>query len=66
METSNAVLIMAILSIDHVQIAMPPGQEDQARAFYVGVLGFTELLKPAELDRAGLEKLFFNPSFFAS
>ena len=26
-------------SIDHVQLAMPPGEEDRARAFYVDVLG---------------------------
>jgi catechol 2,3-dioxygenase-like lactoylglutathione lyase family enzyme len=44
---------MPIFSIDHVQIAMPPGQEDQARAFYVGLLGFTEIPKPPELAKRG-------------
>jgi catechol 2,3-dioxygenase-like lactoylglutathione lyase family enzyme len=44
---------MTILSIDHVQIAMPAGQEDQARAFYVDVLGFIEIPKPAELAKRG-------------
>ena len=44
---------MSILSIDHVQIAMPVGDEEQARAFYVGVLGFTEIPKPEELARRG-------------
>ncbi|MGE5375471.1 MAG: VOC family protein [Bacteroidota bacterium] len=44
---------MAILSIDHVQIAMPMGEEEQARAFYAGVLGFTEIPKPAELAKRG-------------
>ena len=44
---------MPILSIDHVQIAMPPGKEDQARAFYAGILGFTEIPKPAELAKRG-------------
>jgi len=44
---------MTILSIDHVQIAMPAGQEDKARAFYAGVLGFTEIPKPAELAKRG-------------
>jgi catechol 2,3-dioxygenase-like lactoylglutathione lyase family enzyme len=44
---------MSILSIDHIQIAMPAGQEDQARAFYVDVLGFTEIPKPAELAKRG-------------
>ncbi len=42
-----------ILSIDHVQIAMPGGEEDRARAFYVEVLGFSEIAKPAELARRG-------------
>ncbi len=44
---------MSILSIDHIQIAMPAGQEDQARAFYVDVLGFTEIPKPAGLAKRG-------------
>lgn len=45
--------IMPILSIDHIQIAMPAGQETQARAFYVNILGFTEIPKPAELVKRG-------------
>jgi len=28
-----------IIGLDHVQVAMPPGGEAQARAFYAGVLG---------------------------
>ena len=40
---------MAILSIDHVQIAIPIASEDRARAFYSGILGFTEVPKPAEM-----------------
>jgi catechol 2,3-dioxygenase-like lactoylglutathione lyase family enzyme len=44
---------MPILSIDHVQLAMPAGQEDQARAFYVSILGFTEISKPVELAKRG-------------
>jgi catechol 2,3-dioxygenase-like lactoylglutathione lyase family enzyme len=44
---------MEILAIDHVQIAMPAGEEEQARAFYVKLLGFTEIPKPAELARRG-------------
>ena len=44
---------MTILSIDHVQIAMPPGQEDQARAFYMDMLGFVEIAKPTELAKRG-------------
>jgi catechol 2,3-dioxygenase-like lactoylglutathione lyase family enzyme len=42
-----------VLAIDHVQLAMPPGQEDRARAFYTGVLGIPEIPKPAELAARG-------------
>jgi catechol 2,3-dioxygenase-like lactoylglutathione lyase family enzyme len=45
----------AMLRLDHVQIAIPPGAEETCRAFYVGVLGMTELAKPAALaGRGGL------------
>jgi catechol 2,3-dioxygenase-like lactoylglutathione lyase family enzyme len=44
---------MKILAIDHVQIAMPAGEEEKARAFYVGIFGFTELPKPPELAKRG-------------
>lgn len=40
-------------AIDHVQLAMPAGGEDRARAFYGGLLGMTELPKPAELAKRG-------------
>jgi catechol 2,3-dioxygenase-like lactoylglutathione lyase family enzyme len=42
-----------ILAVDHVQLAMPAGQEALARAFYVGVLGLTEERKPANLAARG-------------
>jgi len=44
---------MKIISIDHVQIAMPEGQEDTARAFYINILGFTEIPKPPALIKRG-------------
>lgn len=44
---------MKILSIDHVQIAMPAGEEGRTRAFYIDQLGFTEILKPPELAKRG-------------
>jgi catechol 2,3-dioxygenase-like lactoylglutathione lyase family enzyme len=44
---------MKILAIDHIQIAMPAGEEESARAFYVGLLGFSELPKPPELAKRG-------------
>ena len=39
--------------LDHVQLAIPRGGEDDARAFYVGILGFDELDKPIELAGRG-------------
>lgn len=39
--------------LDHVQPAMPPGREDDARRFYVGLLGFDEQPKPDELAHRG-------------
>jgi uncharacterized membrane protein YphA (DoxX/SURF4 family) len=42
-----------LLRIDHVQLAMPAGQEARARAFYAGILGLTEIPKPANLARRG-------------
>ena len=44
---------MKILSIDHVQLAMPVGEEAKARAFFVEILGFTEIPKPPELAKRG-------------
>lgn len=44
---------MKIIAFDHIQIAMPAGQEAQARTFYVGVLGMDEIEKPAELAKRG-------------
>ena len=42
-----------ILALHHVQLAMPPAREDEARAFYVQVLGFTEVPKPPHLAARG-------------
>ena len=39
--------------IDHIQLAMPPGGEDTARAFYGAMLGLPELPKPAALRGRG-------------
>ena len=44
---------MPILGIEHVQLAMPEGREEEARAFYVGVLGMHEEPKPANLAARG-------------
>lgn len=39
--------------LDHVQLAMPAGQEALARAFYTQLLGFEEVPKPAPLAARG-------------
>jgi catechol 2,3-dioxygenase-like lactoylglutathione lyase family enzyme len=44
---------MAILAIEHVQLAMPAGREPEARAFYSRLLGIPEVPKPPELARRG-------------
>ena len=40
-------------AIDHVQLAMPRGEEEKARQFYCSVLGMAEISKPAELAKRG-------------
>jgi catechol 2,3-dioxygenase-like lactoylglutathione lyase family enzyme len=42
-----------VVAIDHVQLAMPAGGEDDARTFYVERLGFVELAKPPVLAARG-------------
>jgi predicted enzyme related to lactoylglutathione lyase len=42
-----------ILALDHVQVAIPAGSEDAARAFYGTLLGMTEVQKPAALAGRG-------------
>ena len=44
---------MKVLSIDHVQLAMPTGEEEKAREFYINLLGFSEIPKPPELAKRG-------------
>ena len=44
---------MPVRKIDHVQLAMPTGREDEARAFYTGLLGITEQQKPEHLAKRG-------------
>ncbi len=44
---------MQISGLDHVQLAMPAGREDEARSFYGGLLGMTEVPKPEPLASRG-------------
>ena len=44
---------MPLSRIDHVQLAMPAGAEDEAVAFYEGLLGIPRRQKPANLAARG-------------
>ena len=44
---------MPVVRIDHVQLAMPAGREAEARAFYSGLLGISEIPKPEHLAKRG-------------
>ncbi len=41
------------MRLDHLQIAMPPDSEAQARAFYKDALGLKKIAKPAALATRG-------------
>lgn len=43
----------AVVGLDHLQLAMPGGGEEEARAFYAGILGLAELTKPPNLAARG-------------
>jgi catechol 2,3-dioxygenase-like lactoylglutathione lyase family enzyme len=42
-----------VVGLDHVQLAIPAGGEDEARRFYGVLLGLTEVPKPAALAGRG-------------
>ena len=42
-----------LVGLDHVQLAIPVGAEDDARRFYAGVLGLAEVPKPPALAARG-------------
>jgi catechol 2,3-dioxygenase-like lactoylglutathione lyase family enzyme len=44
---------MRVRHIDHVQLAVPAGREDEARAFYRDALRIPEVAKPANLAARG-------------
>jgi catechol 2,3-dioxygenase-like lactoylglutathione lyase family enzyme len=44
---------MGLPRLHHVQLAMPRHREDEARAFFVGVLGMSEIDKPPVLAARG-------------
>ncbi len=44
---------MRLTALDHVQLAMPAGEEEKARRFYGELLGLPELHKPPVLAKRG-------------
>jgi catechol 2,3-dioxygenase-like lactoylglutathione lyase family enzyme len=42
-----------VLGLDHVQVAIPRGEEDRARTFYSGLLGLKEIAKPGATAKRG-------------
>ena len=44
---------MSVVGIEHVQLAMPPGREAEAQAFYEGLLGVPRVPKPQHLEARG-------------
>jgi catechol 2,3-dioxygenase-like lactoylglutathione lyase family enzyme len=44
---------MRIVRVDHVQLAMPAGGEEEAAAFYEGILGIPQVPKPPHLAARG-------------
>jgi catechol 2,3-dioxygenase-like lactoylglutathione lyase family enzyme len=42
-----------VTGLDHVQLAMPAGEEDRAEAFYAGLLGLARQPKPQPLAARG-------------
>ena len=44
---------MPVIGLDHVQLAMPPGSEARACAFYDGLLGIEQVGKPPHLAVRG-------------
>lgn len=44
---------MRVVGVDHLQLAMPAGGEEAARAFYAGALAMTEVPKPEPLAARG-------------
>lgn len=44
---------MTVDGVHHIQVAMPPGGESRAEAFYAGLLGLERVSKPKHLEARG-------------
>ncbi|MFI5140556.1 MAG: VOC family protein [Sphingobacteriales bacterium] len=45
--------MISFKKLDHIQICIPTGKEDEARKFYTGIIGLKEIPKPKELITNG-------------
>jgi catechol 2,3-dioxygenase-like lactoylglutathione lyase family enzyme len=52
-DRDNAAIGIGVIGLDHVQLAMPPRGERDARRFYADILGLREVDKPAALAGRG-------------
>jgi catechol 2,3-dioxygenase-like lactoylglutathione lyase family enzyme len=53
MTQSDSSIEGRLVAIDHVQLAMPRGEEDVATDFYEGLLGLRRVAKPPRLEARG-------------
>jgi hypothetical protein len=44
---------LIVTQVDHVQLAMPAGEEDRALGFYGDLIGLPEVAKPPHLAKRG-------------
>lgn len=49
----ESVMTPVVVALEHIQLAMPTGQEAVAEEFYAGVLGFARVAKPPHLEARG-------------
>src|SRR5262249_42962426 len=52
-DLSPGIKAVNVVGLDHVQLAAPPGCEDEARRFFGRLLGLSELEKPKALRARG-------------
>jgi len=45
--------MLSNMKLSHINITMPPGHEDKARAFYTGLLNLSEVSKPESIRSRG-------------
>ena len=54
------------IGLDHIQIAIPEGSEEVAKAFYDDVIGMNEMPKPESLKSGGVAGFIVDNMKFTS